>query len=227
MRRSRLGRHSSDEEKIKGRTPASQLFLRRYTTSRLPTPWTLRVITTGTAKLHADLLTVLQLPTEANDAPLPALPAELHAYIISLVGEEYTSNFDTPQCPAASQALASLSLVSSSLRQLAQPELFRDLTLNSRLDVERWFSIIGEQDGWATSVARLVRTLRIGRLEEHSADLLMGPLHPRTAEDFRLSELLQACSAGDGGVRELKLASVGYIDLAVLKSAQGELVLLA
>ena len=147
------------------------------------------------------------------------MPAELHALIIELAAEDYHSNFDTPIDSNSARSLAALSLVSRPFRRLAQAQLFRELTLQSKLDVELWLSVIGDEDGWDRSVARHVRIARVGRLEPSSSlESLLGPLHPRSDEDYCLGRVLKSC----GGLEVLKLANLIDLDLDVLRHARGE-----
>ncbi|ORY76278.1 hypothetical protein BCR35DRAFT_353435 [Leucosporidium creatinivorum] len=161
------------------------------------------------------------LPAASAPAPLPSLPFELLSHIIHLVAEEYTCTFDPspPLSPSSAKALASLSLVSRSFRQLAQPLLFHDVTIGSRVDLERWFATVGDIDlVWPLTVGRFVRTLRVGKLNDTTSlasMLWQGPLGMSTAEDYRLEELLRVCSR----VRVLKLASVEKVDLESLRFA--------
>lgn len=98
------------------------------------------------------------------------------------------------------------------MRALAQPELFRTVTLRSRGDADRFLAAVEDGSEKPCQVARLVRSLRIGGV--HSS---WGRV-PFAAEELGLNAILRICT----GLTELKLAQVDNVNLTALRAAQGE-----
>lgn len=134
------------------------------------------------------------------------------------MAEDLTPGYDgTPGPSDTLRALAALSLVSRAFRTLAQTHLFAEVTISTKVDVERFFAVVGAGDR-SRSVARLVRTLRVGRLDSSNSLMFRGALHLTRAEEYGLDDLLKACS----NITELKLASVEEVELESLRFVPSE-----